>query len=338
MNQPIDDQSVVDPSVEAILEPVEDQEQGSLYLVLGSHAIIVQSKTALAPERWEKLRSDSLGKLEYNVYKPDAAYVRSRPFSSLDGDQVHYLEEVGSELEIPISTGLTVMIAPTGWGKTYFLERYVMDRLPQASLLSFGEPRSIFVDASWRENNGDVIFAANPADMLVRLAEFILLRDDMDSDVLVIDGLRPFVYGSGLGGTGAGGVDQLLYVQLSALSNVLAASAAAVIASFNPMLPELERTEEYQARFRTVVSSVEASAHGVWWGNREGNRVLNYSSRGLATEERRARQFHIPDLSADVRPTPVHSLLDLDIPLHPTTRGSLESRREAETYTTRHKE
>lgn len=194
--------------------------------------------------------------------------------------------DINEQPPVTIDYGLYVMLGGKGFGKTWFLNRGIVPMNPdmKCKLMRFGEPVSDY---------GVHYHSTSELEALMDIAEFL----ESDSDILVIDGLRPFVYGKTEGGTGEGGMAMPLFVQLTALSNVALAKKKLIIASLNPMTLDADK-------FDVFAYLQEASTPTIVGREVGSERRVTLALNGPSTPERPMFNGKVLDLSE----TPVPEL------------------------------
>lgn len=210
----------------------------------------------------------------------------NEPFST---DQITAME-IGLPIEGPetyeIDPGISLLLAPTRWGKTYFTVRgvipaaYAIYEPDAVRAISYVEPYELTPGVAMEH-------IADPIQLMVNLAEFVM---NPDQQVLFLDSLRAFVYDASVGGTGEGGMDEYLSVQLTALSNVLARAGKIVFATLNPMI-----SSDNKERYDRLVDKIVASVPLVIVGRQ--SRVVDIYQRGVSAPSRSVSNAHVRDLS-----------------------------------------
>lgn len=193
------------------------------------------------------------------------------PRVSLDDAIEAVIPDLAISRQLSLPLGVTCILAPTGWGKTVLVEEFItpalVDSMLNPTTINYVEPHSATADAS-------TIYLNSPALLLARVGAAIML-----GETLVVDSLRAFVYGKGRGGTGSKGVDQLLYPQLTAISNAAIHGGTRLVFTLNPMVT-LDDAERYEEFANSITSSVSGSLVGAH------DRAGSFYDRGPTTRSR----------------------------------------------------
>lgn len=218
----------------------------------------------------------------------------SLSFLYSDDDEPNYFPDP-IQLNVPgvngslnIDCGVGVLLASTGWGKTTYMVKglypSIVDGYGESDidLISFAEPFENFGVVKTK-----IVFRA--IDLIKQMCRFI----NSDSDVLMIDSFRPFLYDQSVGTTGERGIDAFLPVQLTALSNILAVCGKLLFVTLNPMIDAT--TDKEMERYERLQGSIEASVPFVLTGT--SKRAATLSLRGFHNPNRDPNFITIPDLS-----------------------------------------
>lgn len=200
--------------------------------------------------------------------------------------------ESGITVNIPgigesiLDHGVIAVLATTGWGKTTFLSKGIVPLLNpkegKVDYISYLEPFE-------KIETTRVIYAQRPHEMLLQIAKFINSPDRL----AILDSIRSLMYDKSVGGTGEGGTDAYIPVQLTALSNVLNVCGKTLMIAVNPVI---EGTDEKEiARFDRLVKAFESSVPGVISGRQ--TRSGRITLRGMNVGSRLHKDFTVPDLS-----------------------------------------
>lgn len=277
-----------------------------LYIALGTHGILYcEDRAALeryytaniseknVEQRVQPLLqtlNDTL-KLEGFFASVPWTYLERHPFSRYaqmaPDRRTHTREEqmdisLSSSTNLPLPVGLTALLAPTGWGKTYLIENAVKPALVDSVSLSLSYLEPLSETSATQDVD-------SPGRLLALLAAAI----HEEVEVVIVDSLRAFVYGASLGGTGQAGVDQMLYPQLTAIANVCARGATRMLVVLNPMV----RFEEMD-KYSTFKNNLTASVTATWAAT--ADRMLETFNRAAYIDSRReqeVRPFKVPELS-----------------------------------------
>lgn len=218
-----------------------------------------------------------------------SATLSDEPFSS---DQIRPISidlPLESSSSFEVDPGLAVLVAPTRWGKTYFTTRGVIPAA-YARFTPEGVQAVSYVEPYELTPGVAMTHISDPVQLLLTIARFIC---EPEQEVLFLDSLRAFVYDASVGGTGEGGVDEYLSVQMTALSNVLAREGKMVFATLNPMI-----AADNKERYDRMVDKIVASVPLVIVGRQP--KVVDIFQRGVSAPQRSVMNAHVRDLTTAV--------------------------------------
>lgn len=201
---------------------------------------------------------------------------------------------------LTLDPGLAVLLAGSGWGKSYLLDSILHAGAGSVVRVQLGEPLSI----------GDLSGESHVAATLEAMMLYVLdlawsahrdgarAGDDRRSPTILIDGLRELVYGPTLGGTGEGGVNLYSAIQLTYFSNLLVSLDARALATFNPTIADNrgKGKEAWDRLLAVLLGSVT-----VWEGAQP--RALLVHERGPLSA-RETRPFAVRDGAQPAIATP----------------------------------
>jgi hypothetical protein len=171
--------------------------------------------------------------------------------------------------ELVVAGGVIAIIGGTAAGKTVLLNQGILPSFQHTEHYTYME------DPIYART----LLVGTPHSLLAHIAHYVAIAA-MGGQVPVIaaDSFREFMYLAGEG-TGEGGLNMNIPVQITALSNLLEQVGILMFATINPLLD----SESRQDQFLRLVRNFEASATGtlmVQLNTQSNERVLSWSTRG----------------------------------------------------------